>query len=165
MLTRAQTWRRQKHRDPRLDSTQSSSHILRRSRVSENDLLANASEQSLLSRESRALSAPQLRGLASDGKRKVRFSDTKRVVLVPTRHEYHKHGIHEDIWWEMESLRSFKACAKQELLQWIKKCGGNLSAARLCLYRAEDLDISAPAVECQSPVSVSGIEPLLAIAV
>jgi hypothetical protein len=52
---------------------------------------------------------------ATPPKRKVRFSDTNHVILVPCRVEYFHRNMQDDIWWSECHLSEMKDSAREEV--------------------------------------------------
>jgi hypothetical protein len=56
--------------------------------------------------------------------KKVKFSDKSKVILIPSRGEYAKHGLASDIWWGVEDYVYFKASARLEVMDLLDKYNG-----------------------------------------
>lgn len=48
--------------------------------------------------------------------KKIKFSSSVKVTLVPTAQEYHNAGISNDLWWPNLDLDKFKQNFKNDLL-------------------------------------------------
>ena len=65
--------------------------------------------------------------------KKVKFSDKSKVVLIPSRGEYAKHGLASDIWWGVEDYVYFKASARLEVMDLLDKYNGYVFI--ICIVR------------------------------
>lgn len=76
-------------------------------------------------------------------KKSVSFSDSSRVVLVPSRAEYEKHGLLQDVWWDPEDYQNFKSSARMEIMEMLDEYKGNVHSALTALYQP-DFDTMSP---------------------
>mmetsp|Transcript_4719 Transcript_4719/g.4765 ORF Transcript_4719/g.4765 Transcript_4719/m.4765 type:complete len:193 (+) Transcript_4719:64-642(+) len=67
--------------------------------------------------------------------KKVRFSDTSRVILVPCLNEYRSHGLHNELWWENNDYCSFKHSASVEFYEMLSKFEGDVKEVLKRLYQ------------------------------
>lgn len=54
----------------------------------------------------------------------VSFSEKSKVVLIPCRGEYEKHGLLSEIWWEPDDYAYFKASAHLEVMDLLDNYKG-----------------------------------------
>lgn len=71
-------------------------------------------------------------------KKKVSFSEKSKVVLIPSRGEYKKHGLANEIWWGVEDYVYFKASARLEVMDLLEKYDGNIRCALTALYQPDN---------------------------
>jgi hypothetical protein len=141
MLTRRQTWRRQKqglsrNQSSRNECSQHAAQYLPRSNDSDTNFIVTVPEFSA-SPSPRSITFSGFDGIDMCEKKPVktvRFSNTAQVILVPARQEYHKHGVHHDIWYNSSDMKSFKLAAKLEFEHLVRQCRGNIGAAIRAFY-------------------------------
>jgi hypothetical protein len=69
--------------------------------------------------------------------KQVRFSDTCRVVLIPSLKEYRSLGLHLDMWWDEKDYRYFKRSARQEVSNFVSSFGGDIKSIMKQLYQPD----------------------------
>jgi hypothetical protein len=79
--------------------------------------------------------------------KQVRFSDTCRVVLIPSLKEYRSLGLHLDMWWDEKDYRSFKVSARQEVSNFISSFGGDIKSIMKQLYQPDSAKIGLIGLE------------------
>jgi hypothetical protein len=119
MFTRNQIWR-----------------AVQRGNSDENiSLVDNNDEYSSKTFLPRRISSSEMKPVKSS--KQVRFSDTCRVVLIPSLKEYRSLGLHMDMWWDEKDYRSFKMSARQEVSNFISSFGGDVKSIMRQLYQPD----------------------------
>lgn len=121
MLTRKQSWRRVRAGNESINKKEGMLRALSESTIATSGVF-----------NSECLSRRKSDG---DLKKRVRFSNTAKVVLVPSRQEYQSHGIDHDVWWKPQDYFVFKTSARAEVCQLIDKYSGDLRAVLRDLYQ------------------------------
>lgn len=68
-------------------------------------------------------------------KKKVFFSNTIRIILIPRLEEYYQRNIHDDIWWSPSDVANFKDSARAELADFIHSNNCDINTAIHLLYQ------------------------------
>jgi hypothetical protein len=99
---------------------------------------------------------------------RISFNQITRVVLVPSREDYHYFGVHTELWWQPLEYLDFKQEATAEVTAVMKQRDVDIKRAIQILYQThphfhsdeplEHLDLSIG-----SPTTVSDPSPLEAV--
>ena len=121
MLTHKQAWRRQK-RSHSFDRALLFDALKLDDSLRRSSSLPNMRSRIPFRHSRRHLTTGDLEEDCSN--RAVKFCDNSKVVLIPSRDEYKKHGLASDIWWEPDDYNYFKASARLEVMDLLEKYGG-----------------------------------------
>lgn len=87
-------------------------------------------------------------------KKRIKFSPSVRVVLIPTIMEYLEANIGDHIWWSEHDFRVFKQDAVQELKEHLMKCPNDSAKQAIKnLYGSSD-GFPPPLTLCDSVLDV-----------
>jgi hypothetical protein len=122
MFTHKQAWRRQRNARSSERTNRFEANKIYES-LKRSTSLPNFSSQA---KQSLDYSAPlhHTMGDLTDKKKCVQFSDNSKVVLIPCRGEYEKHGLMPEIWWEPNDYSYFKASARLEVMDLLERYKG-----------------------------------------
>lgn len=89
-------------------------------------------------------------------KKRIKFSPSVRVVLIPTIMEYLEANIGDLIWWSEHDFRVFKEDAVQELKEHLKKCPNDSAkqAIKNMYGSSSDREVYPPLTLCGSVLDV-----------
>jgi len=93
---------------------------------------------------------------ANIGKKRIKFSPSVRVVLIPTIIEYIEANIGDMIWWSEQDYRVFKQDAVLELKEYLIKCPNDSAkqAIKNLYGSSSDLEGFPPLTLCGSVLDV-----------
>eukprot|EP01041_Mallomonas_annulata_P004351 gene4351-8661_t len=70
-------------------------------------------------------------------KKKIKFDNKVRVILIPTREEYFEVGLGECLWWASTDYSSFKQAAGVEFRAMLSLCNMDAKAAIALMYQSD----------------------------
>jgi lipoate-protein ligase A len=80
------------------------------------------------------------KSLSSNGEKRVRFSKTSKVVLIPSRLEYYAANIHQELWFSAED---FKETLSTALLEVEKRMNQEDITGALTIEELKDVHMNA----------------------
>jgi hypothetical protein len=83
----------------------------------------------------RSKSSSDLIGSSKD--KRVQFSNTAKVVLIPTRNEYRTNALDDQMWWKEDDYLQFKRSALTEISHLFQLGGGDLQNLIAKFYQSE----------------------------
>lgn len=90
---------------------------------------------------------------SSDFVKKVRWNPGVRVVLIPTRSEYHSIRLAQFIWWSEADYSKFRESAAVEIYDAMRYLKLDMKDAIRTLYQPQN--ISNPAMESSIPFHIT----------
>mmetsp|Transcript_22593 Transcript_22593/g.38260 ORF Transcript_22593/g.38260 Transcript_22593/m.38260 type:complete len:257 (+) Transcript_22593:116-886(+) len=137
MMTHKQAWRRQRH-SRNSDRTIRFEAAKLHESMNRSRSLPNFSAHAKQSLDHATPRFHTMGNLSNNEDNKgVKFSEKSKVVLIPSRGEYAKHDLLNDIWWNAEDYNYFKASARLEVLDLLDRFKGNIQSALTALYQPE----------------------------
>jgi hypothetical protein len=75
-----------------------------------------------------------------DDKKSINFSNTLRVVLIPSRGEYKQAGLNGSLWWTSKEFKEFQKTSNAEILLMAKYQNIDVRSARKKLYQPQECE-------------------------